>query len=339
LFYGDRNEIPSPTHRRTHILHRHLTTNTIQNGREREITGYRYPPPYIPSKSRKSNPHFTITNQSQISNHQSPGLSLGIGLSYLALKSDQESWLAPQEAVTAPQDNDKKATVSHGRPPAPLTPFPTPTKPNTSQKNPRPTILAGNWKCNPSTLTSAKQLISSLNQSCPATPSNVKVIIAFPSLFLSTALACMRDDFIVAAQDSGAVPSKGGAYTGEASPTQLVSLGVTHVVLGHSERREGFQASASANSEGESSGESSLFVASKVKLAVEAGMTVLLCVGEKKAERENGTTLDVVASQLAPVVAALEPADWANVIIAYEVSLAMNQLSSLQHQHQHPRLK
>ena len=152
----------------------------------------------------------------------------------------------------------------------------------------------------------------------------------------------MRDDFIVAAQDSGAVPSKGGAYTGEASPTQLVSLGVTHVVLGHSERREGFQASAnSANSEGESSGESSLFVASKVKLAVEAGMTVLLCVGEKKAERENGTTLDVVASQLAPVVAALEPADWANVIIAYEVSLAMNQLSSLQHQHQHqhPRLK
>ena len=189
----------------THILHRHLTTNTIQNGREREITGYRYPAPYIPSKSRKSNPHFTITNQSPMTNHQSPGLSLGIGLSYLALKSDQESWLAPQEAVTAPQDNDKKATVSHGRPPAPLTPFPTPTKPNTSQKNPRPTILAGNWKCNPSTLTSAKQLISSLNQSCPPTPSNVKVIIAFPSLFLSTALACMRDDFIVAAQDSGAV--------------------------------------------------------------------------------------------------------------------------------------
>merc|ERR1712176_595783 len=100
----------------------------------------------------------------------------------------------------------------------------------------------------------------------------------------------------------------GGAYTGEITASQLKDLGVTWVILGHSERREGFGMA----------GEDSELVAKKTKMALSEGLKVMLCIGEKKEEREAGTTMDVCASQLKPAAAILSKEDWANVSIAYE---------------------
>eukprot|EP00970_Alexandrium_tamarense_P014314 scaffold4049_cov204-Alexandrium_tamarense.AAC.1 len=85
-------------------------------------------------------------------------------------------------------------------------------------------------------------------------------------------------------------------------------MGVTWVILGHSERREGFGMA----------GEDSELVAKKTKKAIEEGLKVMFCIGEKKEEREAGTTMDVCASQLKAAADILSKEDWANVSIAYE---------------------
>jgi len=157
-------------------------------------------------------------------------------------------------------------------------------------------LIAGNWKCNPASLEECENLIKTLNCSGPI-PKNAKVVIALPNIYIPVALLTMREDIEIGAQDCGLVPAKGGAFTGEVSPAQLKSMGVTWVIIGHSERREGFG--------GAGSGESNEHVAEKVKAAVGGGLNVMICCGEKKDEREAGTTMDVIAAQLTPVVRAL----------------------------------
>lgn len=109
------------------------------------------------------------------------------------------------------------------------------------------------------------------------------------------------------AQNSG-VNSANGAYTGETGAFQIKDIGCTWVIIGHSERREGF----------EMPGEPVDLCAKKTKVALDAGLNVMFCIGEKKEERENGTTMDVCASQLEPLAKILNPAEWENVAIAYE---------------------
>jgi len=104
------------------------------------------------------------------------------------------------------------------------------------------------------------------------------------------------------------VSEKCGAYTGEICASQLVDFGCSWVIIGHSERREGFGMA----------GEDNELVAKKVKVALDAGLKVMFAIGEKKEEREAGTTMDVCAKQLEPAAKILEEADWENVAIAYE---------------------
>ena len=111
----------------------------------------------------------------------------------------------------------------------------------------------------------------------------------------------LRKDIAIAAQDCALDGM--GAHTGETCASQLKDLGVTWVILGHSERREGFGMA----------GEDSELVAKKTKKALEEGLKVMLCIGEKKEEREAGTTMDVCAEQLKPAAAILSKEDWANV--------------------------
>ena len=94
-----------------------------------------------------------------------------------------------------------------------------------------------------------------------------------------------------------------GAYTGEISAQQLKDAHVEWVILGHSERRSIF-------------GESEEFVAAKTKAALDAGLNVILCCGESLAEREAGTTVEVVTRQLQAVADAVR--DWSRVVVAYE---------------------
>src|SRR5690606_17815711 len=98
---------------------------------------------------------------------------------------------------------------------------------------------------------------------------------------------------------------KKGAYTGEISAQMLQSVGVTTVIIGHSERRAQFN-------------ETNEILAKKVSTAIEAGMTVIYCFGEELKERKEEKHFDVVKSQLEEGIFHLEAGDWEKVILAYE---------------------
>lgn len=96
-----------------------------------------------------------------------------------------------------------------------------------------------------------------------------------------------------------------GAFTGEVAPGMLTDTGATHVIIGHSERRGYF-------------GETDQSVARKVAAALAAGLTPIVCVGEKLEERERGETMDLVARQTRAALDGLDAAQVARVVIAYE---------------------
>jgi len=166
-------------------------------------------------------------------------------------------------------------------------------------------LIGGNWKCN-GTVESVKEIIKVFNGAGPI-PANVEVAICAPSIHLGICLSELRDDIAVGGQDCG-VNSKDGAYTGEIGAAQLKDFGCEWVIVGHSERREGF----------EMAGEDEELCAKKLKVALDAGLKVMFAIGEKKEEREAGTTMDVCAKQLEPAAKLLSEEDWANVAIAYE---------------------
>jgi len=96
-----------------------------------------------------------------------------------------------------------------------------------------------------------------------------------------------------------------GAFTGEISVPMVMEAGARIVLVGHSERRHLF-------------GETDEQVAKKARAALAAGIAPLVCVGETLAEREGGRTEHVIVRQLGSLLAVLEPADWARLVLAYE---------------------
>jgi len=166
-------------------------------------------------------------------------------------------------------------------------------------------LIGGNWKCN-GKLEANKERVKVFNEAGPI-PSNVDVVLCVPYLHISMVLSELRDDIEVGAQNSGNFSSC-GAYTGETGAHQLKDIGCTWVIIGHSERREGF----------DMPGEPNELCAKKCKIAVDQGLKVMFCIGEKKEEREKGVTMDVCAKQLEPLKSALTKEDWGKISIAYE---------------------
>lgn len=99
--------------------------------------------------------------------------------------------------------------------------------------------------------------------------------------------------------------AKEGAFTGEISGPMLKALGCTWVIVGHSERRQYF-------------GETDETVLKRTKAAIEAGLKVIVCVGEMLAEREAGQTDAVLATQFAGGIAGLTAEEFSQIVIAYE---------------------
>lgn len=99
--------------------------------------------------------------------------------------------------------------------------------------------------------------------------------------------------------------AEGGAYTGEVSPTMLLDIGATHVILGHSERRQYF-------------GEADAFINQKIRSALGHDLCPIVCVGESLEERESGETKSRVDFQIRAALADVRADDMDRVTIAYE---------------------
>ena len=163
-------------------------------------------------------------------------------------------------------------------------------------------LVAGNWKMH-KTVQEAEQFIAAL---LPRVSSVQRTEVAICPTF--TALGAMVDStrgsrVAVCAQNMHQSPD--GAFTGEVSAPMLSELGVSGVLLGHSERRELFNETDKA-------------LALKVPAALEAGLLPVLCVGETEEERERGDTQRKLRHQVQEDLARLESERLAEVVIAYE---------------------
>jgi triosephosphate isomerase len=171
--------------------------------------------------------------------------------------------------------------------------------------DPRRYLIGGNWKCHGTWEENAAR-IQVLNNAGPI-PTNVDVVLCVPYLHIAPVLAKLRDDIEVGAQDCGKNTGD-GAYTGEIGAHQLVDIGCTWVIIGHSERRAGFGME----------GEIPELCAEKCKVALDKGLKVMFAIGEQKEDRESGNTMKVCAAQLEPLVKLLKQEEWSKIAIAYE---------------------
>ena len=161
-------------------------------------------------------------------------------------------------------------------------------------------FIAGNWKMHGS-LAANEALVQALLAGLPAGGCDVAVCAPAPYLAqLQRLLAASAVS--LGAQDVSAHDA--GAFTGEVSATMLREFGVRHVIVGHSERRQ-YHA------------ESDALVAHKARAALAAGITPIVCVGESLAQRNDGSTEQVVARQLAAVIEA-NGERIGQIVLAYE---------------------
>ena len=165
----------------------------------------------------------------------------------------------------------------------------------------RKAVIAGNWKMN-KTPAEAKELIAAI---APLVKdAGCEVVACTPYVDLSSAQeAAAGTNIQIGAENCHW--EKSGAYTGEISAEMLTSMGVKIVIIGHSERRQYF-------------GETDVTVQKRVRAALDAGMTVILCVGETLEQREQGITSELVAMQTKIALCGVTEEELKRIIIAYE---------------------
>lgn len=168
----------------------------------------------------------------------------------------------------------------------------------------RKKLIAGNHKMH-TTLPEGMQLAKDLYASLNDVAGQVDVLLMPPFTHLFAVAGILKNTpFLTGAQNCAAEVS--GAYTGEISAGMLVSVGASHVLVGHSERRQLF-------------GEQSDTLRQKTQHALDAGLHVIYCFGETLAEREAGETVyrQILQAQL-ETLQNFTPTQWANLTLAYE---------------------
>jgi triosephosphate isomerase len=163
--------------------------------------------------------------------------------------------------------------------------------------------MAGNWKMY-KTPADTRHFFEKFN-SLVAAAQHCEVLICPPSLDLTTAIEATRGTNVMVGSQN-IYPGKEGAFTGEISGHLIKSAGCSHVIIGHSERRQYFH---------ENDPE---VVLKKTVAALEAALTPVVCVGELLAEREEGKTEAVLVRQVREAVGSLTEEQFAKVVIAYE---------------------
>lgn len=132
---------------------------------------------------------------------------------------------------------------------------------------------------------------------------NTEVVVSPPAIYLDYARQKLDSKIGVAAQNC--YKAEKGAFTGDISPKMILDCGCKWVILGHSERRNVF-------------GENDQLIGEKTKHALESGLKVIACIGEKLEEREAGQTMDVVCRQTKALLDNIADDKWGNVVLAYE---------------------
>ncbi|MDF7670080.1 triose-phosphate isomerase [Orbaceae bacterium ESL0721] len=166
----------------------------------------------------------------------------------------------------------------------------------------RKPFVMGNWKLNGS-IEMAKNLIDELREKL-STDFDCNIAVAPPTVYLDFAKHRLGgSNILLGAQDVDTHLS--GAYTGDTSAAMLKDIGVTHVIIGHSERRTYHK-------------ESDELIAQKFAVLKETGLIPVLCIGESEAENEAGQTEAVCARQIDAVINALGVEAFNDAVIAYE---------------------
>lgn len=167
----------------------------------------------------------------------------------------------------------------------------------------RTILIVGNWKMN-KTASEATAFIRALKAHLPSPSAAVELVVAPPFTALESVRAALDHSPIQLGAQNMFWEDQ-GAYTGEVSAPMLKDLGCRYVILGHSERRTLF-------------GEQSDNIQKKIRAAHNHGLRPILCIGETLAERENGTTDDVLTRQLHDGLSGMTTEALAAVTIAYE---------------------
>ncbi len=163
-------------------------------------------------------------------------------------------------------------------------------------------LVIGNWKMNPLSTLVAVRLASDIKKKI-ARIDSVDVVIAPPTIFLGAVANAQsgKSSFMLGAQNVHS--EKLGAHTGEISLSMLENFGVTHVIIGHSERR--------------AEGETDDTVNKKIHTVIKGGCTAVVCVGEQ--ERDHGAHyLNLIETQIRLACAGISKAKLEQLVIAYE---------------------
>lgn len=166
----------------------------------------------------------------------------------------------------------------------------------------RTPLVAGNWKMN-GTQAMAAELCQGIAAGM-ADLQAVEVLVCPSAILIPTAVDALSGSAVaVGGQDLDV--NAGGAFTGQISAAMLLDAGCQYVIVGHSERRQFY-------------GDSNDLVAEKTQVALDAGLTPIVCVGESQQERESGITEKVVGEQLQAVLDKVGIAAFSTAVIAYE---------------------
>jgi triosephosphate isomerase len=166
-------------------------------------------------------------------------------------------------------------------------------------------LVAGNWKMNlnrQQAVELARQLVAGVPTAVSG--KSTEVVICPPAVYLEAVRGAVNGSSIgVGAQNASS--EKNGAFTGEISLEMLADVGTSHVILGHSERRQ-------------FSGETDTLINRKLRAALESALTPILCLGETLEQREQGATQQVIRTQLEGALEGVSAEKAQKIVIAYE---------------------
>lgn len=162
-------------------------------------------------------------------------------------------------------------------------------------------LIIGNWKMYPASVKDAKAKFTAIKKIANALR-NVQTVICPPFVYAGDLKKMVTGHRCVLGAQNAWIEQE-GAYTGEVSPAMLSSIGLPYVIIGHSERR--------------TLGETDELVNKKVLAGVKAGLSVVLCVGER--ERDiDGEYLKLISLQIKVALKGVQKKDLKNIVIAYE---------------------